>query len=341
MFEIMAHPEPGSDVWDGYVRSHPDASSYHLWGWREALGTGLGHTPHYLSAWRDGRVCGVLPLIQMNRPLLGRILVSLPFVNYGGILADDEEVARAMQREAVSLAQRLGAKGLELRHRRQEIAEMPAKTHRVSMVLPLPDSVDALWKGLGSKLRSQIRKADKSGLLVRRGGLEELPAFYDVFAHNMRDLGSPVWPKRFFQRILTLFPERARLYRVDLDGRPLAVGFIFRFQQTVEIPWASSLREFNPLCANVRLYWEILADATREGYSRFDFGRSDPDGGTFRFKQQWGAQPQPLYWHVWPGTMQRKNGLEGQRERIEAAWSRLPVWTTRLMGPSIRRWLPQ
>jgi FemAB-related protein (PEP-CTERM system-associated) len=323
MIDVRVHPESLAGAWDDYVRRHPEASSYHLWGWKGVLGPGLGHRSHYLSAWRDDRLCGVLPMVHMNRPLLGRLLVSLPFVNYGGIVADDAEVGRALTDGAVHLARALRVDELELRHQRQDVTPLPARAHRISLSLPLPPSVDALWKGIGPKLRNQVRKADRSGLVASRGGIEELDAFYEVFVQNMRDLGSPVWPKRFFRHMLRTFPDRVRLYRVDLERRPVAVGFVFRFRQTVEIPWASSLREYNGLCANVRLYWQMIADAVREGYEWFDFGRSARGGGTHKFKLQWGAIERPLYWHHWPGDesgdQAASHALEGQRRALEAA----------------------
>ena len=64
----------------------------------------------------------------------------------------------------------------------------------------------------------------------------------------------------------------------------------------IEIPWASSIRDFNPLCPNHLLYWHAMETAVAEGVDVFDFGRSTPGEGTFKFKEQWGAEPVPLHW---------------------------------------------
>ncbi|MFM7201212.1 MAG: FemAB family XrtA/PEP-CTERM system-associated protein [Myxococcota bacterium] len=360
--------------WDGYVLEHPHATSYHLYGWRACLGEGLRHTSIYLRARRAGKWVGVLPLVHLHRPLLGDLLVSLPFVNYGGILADDPSAAQALEDEAIRLARRLAVTELELRQTSAEmVTTLPASTHRVTLRLRLPSDEQALWKLMGTKLRNQARKAEKTGLRLQAHGMAGLDPFYQVFSQNMRDLGSPVWPRRFFERILYQFPERARLFVLSLQHFPAAAGFVFQFKQTLEIPWASALRSFNPVCANVGLYHGILSHAVREGYEQFDFGRSAPDSGTWKFKKQWGAEESPLHWHRWqaranqnqssgispqlgkrpeaqatstegPSTHGRASsdgGLEARREQLEQAWQKLPVWATRLVGPPLRRLLAQ
>jgi len=338
---VRLHSPEEAPAWQRYVMGHADSSSYHLWPWLTLLGENLAHRAYPLSVWRADRLCGVLPLIHMRRPLMDNLLISLPFVNYGGILSDMREDAAALEKATRALASTLGVRGIELRHRKPEIVGWPARDHRVTMLLKLPPDLPSFQKKLGSKLRSQIRRAGKAGLVFQRGGEEHLDAFYRVFATNMRDLGSPVWSKGFFRRILRAFPGHTYIYRADLEDQPVAVGLIFRFKQTVEIPWASSLRAYNRLSGNVGLYGRILEDAVREGYEIFDFGRSAPDGGTFRFKAQWKAEPHGLHWHVWPGTAQAESGLEGHRSGLEALWRRLPVEATLLAGPPIRRLLPQ
>jgi len=342
MISVRQHTENQAESWDRYVRrKRKQASCYHLWRWQEVMALDSGHIPYYLSAWQDDEICGVLPLIMLRPPWAKGALFSMPFASYGGVVGDSVAIRRALVSEAVELAERLGAVRLELRHRRKDVCELPARSHRVSMVLPLPDSEEALWKGIRGKLRNQVRKADRAGLRVQHGGLEHLGAFYWVFARNMRELGSPVWSQAFFRRVLRAFPERARIYRVDFGSLTVAAGLVFRFGNSVEIPWASSLREFNHLCGNVRMYWQILADSVNAGYESFDFGRSEKGGAHYRFKRHWGAIEEPLYWHYWPESIEEESRLEDSRERLEALWRKLPVWSTRLIGPPIRKWLPQ
>lgn len=337
----------GAARWDQYILGHPEATSYHLHGWQAPLAKSLLHTPHYLEAWRHNTLVGVLPLIHLRRPLMGDLLVSLPFVNYGGLLADDEAASRALRDAALTRAKRLGVRELELRQLAPAPAlDLPFRSSRVSLMLELPATPELLFKAIGQKLRNQVRKGEKSGLIHSMHGLDGLDAFYEVFLQNMHDLGSPVWPRFFFRRMFEPFEERIRLHVAWHEGKAVAAGFTFRFKQTVEIPWASALRDANTLCANVFLYHAMLKNAVEDGFKVFDFGRSAPDSGTYRFKKQWGAREVPLHWHYWPEqpssvAKASMGGLETHREKLEHYWQQLPVWSTRLLGPPLRRLLAQ
>ena len=171
----------------------------------------------------------------------------------------------------------------------------------------------------------------------------EMIEFYQVFAHNMRDLGTPVYSKRFFEEVLRAFPDRARIVCVRYEGRTVAASVVFRHRATMEVPWASSLREFNHLSPNVRLYWEMLQLAIEEGCRTFDFGRSTPNEGTYNFKKQWGAEPVPLVWEYWTAPGAAVPDLSPKNAKYGAAisvWRKLPVGLTRLIGPPIVRNIP-
>jgi hypothetical protein len=111
----------------------------------------------------------------------------------------------------------------------------------------------------------------------------------------------------------------------------------------MEVPWASAIRNFNPLCANVLLYWEMLKFAARAGVRTFDFGRSSPDAGTFHFKRQWGATPSPLVWEYWTAAPDSLRDLSPSNAKFDLAihvWQRLPVGVANLVGPHVVRNIP-
>ena len=137
---------------------------------------------------------GVLPLTCFESALFGRALISSPFLNYGGVLADDEDAARVLLNEARQIAVRERARYVEFRHRRRQFSHLAVREHKVAMLKHLGPSASETWEGLDRKVRNQVRKAQKSGLAAVTGGIELVPAFYRVFAENMRDLGTPVLP---------------------------------------------------------------------------------------------------------------------------------------------------
>ncbi len=123
--------------------------------------------------------------------------------------------------------------------------------------------------------------------------------FYAVFAHNMRDLGTPVYAKQFFRLILEAWPEQTHIVVLQLGNKPVAAALLLGDRDMMEIPWASTLQSANTMNMNMLLYREVLGLCIRHGYRFFDFGRSSKDSGTYRFKKQWGAEPLQHYWHYW------------------------------------------
>ena len=331
-------------AWDHCVSEHPDASIYHLSAWRHILREAFGKTWYVVGAIRGSRVLGGIPLVHMRSPLFGNFLVSMPYFNYGGVCAEADEWIDPILDECIALAKRLHVKHLELRHLRNHYSQLPVKTEKVSMWLTLPSDADALMKSFKPKLRSQVRKGEKNGLGVRDGGIELLDDFYDVFSRNMRALGTPVYGKSFFQLILEAFPKTARLVVVrNPEGRPIAGGFLLGYRDRLEIPWASSLREFNYLQSNMFLYWNCLQYACDQGYRIFDFGRSTVGCPTFKFKEQWGAKPVAHHWHYWLDQDQELPQLNPQNPKFKLAistWQRLPLSVTRRLGPVIAKHLP-
>ncbi len=328
-------------LWEEFVLGHEAASDYHRIGWREVIEESFGHPTYYLTA-RDGlgRIVGLLPLVFVKSWLFGNHLVSMPFLNYGGILSISADAEAALLSSADDLAREVGAESVELRGEGAKPWSIPVKTRKVSMRLELSAGADALWNGFSGKLRSQIRRPIKEGMEVYWGGEEQLNSFYHVFSINMRDLGTPVYGIHFFRNILKVFKDQARICTVYWKGEPVASGFFSLFKDRIEIPWASSLRAYSALSPNMLLYWSALKYACDRGCRVFDFGRSTADGGTYKFKEQWGAKPVQLYWYypLIPGKGLPEVHVDNPKYRLAIRlWRKMPVWLTRAVGPRVVR----
>lgn len=342
---IRLYNETDREAWDRYVESEGSASCYHLIGWKDVVEESFGHkTCYFLSRNDAGKIDGILPLVHLHSLFFGSFAVSLPFFNYGGICAGDHRVRDDLLSAAVDMARSKGMHHMELRHSVNVLPSNPVKVAKVSMRLALPGTKEKLEASFPSKLRSQVARAVKEGMYVRFGGHEELAGFYHVFSRNMRDLGTPVYSQRFFRNILRRFPDTARICTVYMkDGLPAASGMLVGFKETMEIPWASSLRETNRYGSNMLLYASVLGFACDAGYKAFDFGRSTPGEGTYKFKEQWGAKPQQLYWHYWlknGGQMPEINPHNPKYELAIKIWRQLPVGLTKLIGPPLVKNLP-
>jgi len=329
--------------WDAFVERHPEATGYHLWRWRHVMERAFGHQTVYLAARRDADIVGVLPAVMIKSRLFGRSLVSLPFLNYGGVVATEADAARALVDHAGTVGAREGAAHLELRHMVQRFHDLPVKRHKVTMRLHLGSDETRAWEQLDRKVRNQVKKAQKSGLTAVTGGAELLREFYPVFAHNMRDLGTPVYGRKFFEEVFEQFPASARVFVVRLNADAVAAGIGYAFRDTLEMPWASALRSSRPLCANVLLYWHAMQHAMADGRTTFDFGRSTPGDGPFQFKRQWGAEPSPLAWEYRLFKGERLPDQSPSNPKFRAAiamWKRLPVPVATWLGPAIVRSIP-
>src|SRR5215471_2070034 len=325
---ITCAADSDRESWDGYVQKHPDASLFHLFGWRDVIHETYAHPTYYLMAVQggvtaavpggDGRfsartVVGVLPLVHLKHRIFGNSLVSLPFLDGGGILADSREAEASLLSEAVRLCRKIGASKIELRQEgilaswddmsaccsqgSQAPLKLTTRSDKVRMLMNVPESSEMLMKSFKSKLRSQITKPLKAGLTSKAGGSELLEDFYRVFLVNMRDLGSPVHSIDLMRRVLTEFSQRSRIFVVYKAEVPVASALVIGFGKMLRNPWASSLRKYASLSPNMLLYLRMLEFTCDNGYRVFDFGRSTLGEGTYKFKEQWGAVAAPLYWH--------------------------------------------
>jgi FemAB-related protein (PEP-CTERM system-associated) len=272
--------------------------------------------------------------------LFGHYLVSMPFLNYGGPLGEAGAV-RALCDAAVSEAASCGAKLLQLRSAQALPVDLPVSHRKVTVVLDLPEDPEVLWKDLPSKVRSQVRRPQKDGVTVRFGH-EQLPAFYAVFARHMRDLGTPVLSRAFFDGIIDSFPDSTRLAVAYMDGRAVATGLGFRYGDEFEITWASSLLDVKRSAPNMLIYWEMMSEAASEGVRRFNFGRCTPGGGTHRFKLQWGGRDEPLYWYERAGRPDAKTPSpdDGKYGLMVELWKRVPVPVASAIGPHLVKYIP-
>jgi FemAB-related protein (PEP-CTERM system-associated) len=262
---------------------------------------------------------------------------------YGGLIAEGEEAEARLLEAAAGAAREVGAGAVELRNCSPVDSSWKAREDKLSVVLDLPEDPEELWKALSAKVRNQCRKGDKAGLTFETDPPGALDDFYGIMVTNMRRLGSPVHARSFFAAARDTFPDRSRIHVVRSEGKPVAAGFTIAFRDKVEIPWASSLWEYNRVCANMFLYWNILRDSIERGAKKFDFGRSTRDSGTHKFKLQWGGEEVPLYYQYWIGedSEEAPSGTEGKAFQLASrVWCRLPEGVTRIVGPHLVRRLP-
>lgn len=327
--------------WDAFVDAASDGTAAHLWGWRGVMERAYGHRSFYLAAVDGDGLAGVLPLTLVTSRLFGRHLVSMPFLDYGGLCTDGRKgPAKALIEAAVELTTAERAR-LELRHLEYRPIGLPCSLEKVTMLLELETHADAQWKKLPSERRNRIRKGQRCGLSTTIHSADGLADFYDVWSTNMRALGSPPHSPDFFREMLTRLGDRARILLVRADGKAIGAAMMLTHRGILSIPWVSSLRRYFDRCPNQVLYWEAIRFAIEEGVRVLDFGRSTRGAGTFEAKRQWGAEPVQLYWHYF--TDQDRPPADDTSHRLAWAtrvWRHLPVAVANQLGPPLRKGIP-
>ena len=330
------------EEWDRFVRDCKDSTVAHLYGWKDVIEKAYGYRGYYISAFGRKGLEGILPLIFLESRIFGRQLVSMPYLDYGGILIhpesqDKEEILVEIIKKVVELKQELKAKVVNLRHLSPIDLGWERSLEKVTMVFDIPEKEEELYRKIGSERRNRLKKAVKEGLSAEVTGPQVIDEFYEVFASNMRDLGSPVHSIDFFKTIFDVFPA-TRIVVVKYKDRVVGAGVVLLFKDTLLVPWVSSLRRYFSLYPNVLLYWEVMRYGQTHGYKYLDFGRSSKGSGTFEFKRRWGAEAKQLYWYYLPQGKIPSPSTEKERYRpLIEVWKRLPISLTKLIGPTLRR----
>lgn len=336
---------PGSE-WDTVALNTPHVHLGTASHWFTIIRSAYGHLPLYFFA-QDNAVGPnplLLPAFLVRRWPLKGVITSMPFLDAGGPAGRSGVPVHTVLKRLLFEAQNRKAAQVELRSRVQLDVSVQPSLEKVTLVRSLPPDPDLMWRDLDSKVRNQIRKAERSGISIEVGGLDRLDEFYRVFAINMRDLGSPVHSRQFFSALVETFGQAAHVVIARKNTLPVGGLIAVDFGDTRYVPWASTLRTYNPLCPNMLMYWETLRRACIDGMARFDFGRSSRGSGTYRFKRQWGAEDAQLYWYTIPVSGGRPTRISPHERKwvvVSRVWGQLPVGLTRLIGPIIRRYLTQ
>jgi FemAB-related protein (PEP-CTERM system-associated) len=328
--------------WDTIVRNAPGGSPFHLLAWKRVVESTFGHRPHYVMAVRRGAVEGVLPLFEVRGLIGGRGLVSVPYGVYGGICATSPEARSALVESASQLAERVGAAYVELRHQPGQEIDLPTKALYVTFSRAIFPSEEENLNAIPRKQRRMTRQGLKYGLRAEFD-LRHLDRFWEIYAHSVHRLGSPVFPRRLFHAIAREFGKDCVLLTIWKEAVPVS-GVLTLLHEGRTLPYYSGARpEAFAYAVNDFMYWELLRYAAGGGFRTFDFGRSREGTGAYHFKRHWGLEPVALpYQYILRGQTPMPNLSPSNSKMAFAvsAWKRLPFPMTKLLGPRLTRYLP-
>jgi len=327
--------------WDAFVADAPAGTFFHRAGWRRVIEEAFGHRTYYVYAERDGEIRGVLPLVHVKSRLFSNGLVSTAFCVYGGPAAADEEARRALDDHAVALMEKVGADFVEFRGLQAERPGWSCKDDLYATFRrALDPSPEANLKAIPRKQRAVVRKAIDQGVL-REEIDEETGRFYRLYALSVRNLGTPVFPARYFRLLKEAFGRDCEILTVvDGHGAPVSSVMSFYFRDEVLPYYAGGTPAARSLGANDYMYWRLMARAGERGIRIFDFGRSKQGTGSFAFKKNWGFQPEPLHYEFKmrdERPIPEVNPLNPKYRLMIEVWKRLPLPVANAVGPLLAR----
>ncbi|MCK4273141.1 FemAB family PEP-CTERM system-associated protein [bacterium] len=340
--KVLRLNEEQENRWDDYVKNTPQATFFHLVGWKHTVERTFGHRAYYLYIMDGGSIRGILPLFLVRTPLIGRALISIPYAVYGGACADDEKTTHILLKEAKDLAEDLGVSHLELRHLYANDFSLPTKDLYTTFIKELPRDPQDCLKSLPRKARAAARSGLAHGLVAEMG-LSQMSTFYKLHAINVRRLGSPVMPFKWFENLLAEFAPHVNVLSVRYKKKIVAAVLTFFFRDTVMPYHSGSLKEYAQYQINNVMYLRLMEYGSERGYRYFDFGRSRHNTGSYHFKKHQGFKPRPLHYQYYLRHGKELPDLNPSNPTFsipQRIWPRLPLWATQLLGPRVIKYIP-
>ena len=325
--------------WDAFAEQCPQATFFHRAGWKRVIESGLGHRCHYLYADVGGEIRGLLPLVYINSWLFGNALISNAFCVYGGVASNDPVAHEALEAEALKIARSDDVDYIEYRNQSPVHKDWPRNSELYATFRRRLDrDPDKNMSAIPRKQRAMVRKGMKAGL---RGEFDaSIDRFFPIYAESVRNLGTPVLPKRYFTMLKQVFGDACKVLTVVHETGPLSSVMSFYYRDHVLPYYGGGTPAARRVAANDFMYWEVMRHACEQGYRVFDFGRSKRGTGSFAFKTHWGFEPHALHYEyklLRRNEVPATNPLNPKYAFFIALWKRLPLTVSSLIGPSIAR----
>lgn len=340
--QIDEFEEEDKSEWERYVRTNNDSTFYHQFGWKKVIEETYGHESHYLVAKENKDITGIFPLFLVKNKIFGKKIISVPFAPYGGICADDLRTKNALFEEAKIIVNDLDADFLEIRGLSGNENKLITNNSYYTLILDLNEDPELVWTKLNRKVRNATRKAMNSSLTYEMDNKYKQD-FYRIFSRNMRDLGAPVHSNKFYENLLSEFPDKAGIAAVKYEDKVVGSIFLLYFKDTIISGWAASDKSYRMYNPNNIMYWESIKYGCENGFRHFDFGRSLMDSGTYRFKKPWGAETKQLHYQYYLNRMSKMpdtSQSSSKRKAFGKLWEKLPVPMANFIGPKLRKNFP-
>lgn len=342
---VVAADEADAARWDSFVNVAPCATFFHRFGWARIIRSVYGWRAANLMALRGDAVVGVLPLVDIRSPLLGRSLISTAFTVGGGIATTDPEAAQALAEAARAEGEKRRVGYVELRGPGGGEGWRVKDAVYAGFEKELEGDEAAILKAVPRKRRAELNKGVR---LAQQGEISfaidgDVDLFYDLYAEACHAHGTPIFPRAFARALMREFGPETEICVVRAAGRPVYAVLTFFFRnRTMPYYIGASPEAARRAQAFDYGMLKVMSRGVERGARQFDFGRSKYGTGAFDNKTYWGFDPAPLAYHyalIRSRDLPDVNPKNPKFAGVSAAWKRLPPPVANLAGPLLARHL--
>lgn len=326
------------DEWNNIVDSN-FSHIYHSYEWSELLNIVHGHGIFYLIEKN-----GIFPLAHIDSRIFGNRLISLPFADYGGPCASNNKTVEMLIKRAEDVALDLNVDFIEIRSPNENYYSLLEKNGFIrrddyfTFRLNLNQNISNLWDVVGRKNRNMIRKAKKNSVKIAlMQDKSDMRLFYKIYTKNMKELGSPPQPLKYFECLWAyFFPDKLLPLLAKYNDMHIAGGLFFKHGNTIHHSYQSSIKENLNLGQNNLMIWHVIKWGCENKYKFLDFGRTRVSAGNFLFKRKWGGDMtvMPYFYKFMQKELKERDEIK--YKHLSNLWSKyMPECLSNIIGPPI------
>ena len=176
-----------------------------------------------------------------------------------------------------------------------------------TVLIDITLSEEEMLARMKPKTRYNIRLAEKKGISVRVGTLDDLPMLYKMYAETSIRDGFVIRDENYYMTVWKLFmqdqsstfdfrPSTVPLI-AEVDNIPVAAIFLFMFADRAYYVYGMSRNLHREKMPTYLLQWEAMKRARASGCNTYDlwgapeeFNESDSMWGVYRFKEGLGGE---------------------------------------------------
>jgi CelD/BcsL family acetyltransferase involved in cellulose biosynthesis len=298
-------------TWRNLLSQDRESTFFHAVEWGQILERALeGWERFFLVGKVGGRIVAGLPAMRYSKRGF-HAEMSMPFGTYGGAIVGKDAPPSAGE----ELAKRFFESAQSARTAFAELVDFPTRfslgggkrIRRIddeTQILDLDRSFDELMSGFKQNNRNTIRKAEKTGLSVRRGRRrDDFLRYHSILLDCAKNWGGRLrFDEKFFDVLSAIENGSIQLWLAE-HNRVVIAGLLNFVHNDTVMNWSNvMLRSSRVLSPMNLLHAEAIRDAVNRGYTAYNFGSSAGFKGVDWFKARFGTRRVEYPHHV----MQKK-----------------------------------